>query len=342
MRRLTILILLCCFLILPVGALDLEVPEMPAGAAELMPENDPGVGTGFMEILARGVGIILPDVKGAVGLCVGALAVSILCSLFPAPGLTAKLVGTLSISLLLLKPAEVLVQQAIGTVQELTDYGALLLPVMTGALAASGGTTRAAGLYLGTAFFNEVLSRALGRILTPAIYILLGLTLASAAMGNSLLKKLKDYIKSLIIWALRLTLSIFSGYMALTGVVSGSADAMTMKAAKLTISGAVPVVGGMISDAAETILVSAGAVRAAAGLGGLMAVAALTVVPFLRSALQYLLLKLTAALCVVTGSAEHAELIEGIGQAMGLILAMMGTAALLQFISITCFMKGVT
>ena len=342
MRRVTILILLSCLLIFPVRALEPEVPEVPSGAAELMPDETAGLGAGFMEILAKGIGKTLPDVKGAMGLCVGALAASILCALFPAPGLTAKLVGTLAISLLLLKPADLLVQQAISTVQELTDYGALLLPVMTGALAASGGTARAAGLYLGTAFFNGILSRALGRILTPAIYMLLALTVASAAMGNALLKKLRDYIKSLITWALKLTLSLFSGYMALTGVISGSADAMTMKAAKLTISGAVPVVGGMISDAAETILVSAGAVRAAAGLGGLLAVVALAVVPFLRSGLQYLLLKLTAALCAVTGSAEHAELLEGIGQVMGLILGMIGTAALLQLISITCFMKGVT
>ena len=45
-----------------------------------------------------------------------------------------------------------------------------------------------------------------------------------------------------------------------------------MKAAKFTISNMVPVVGGVISDTAETLLAGASVLRNAAGVFGMLAV----------------------------------------------------------------------
>ena len=74
---------------------------------------------------------------------------------------------------------------------------------------------------------------------------------------------------------MKIVLYAFTGYIGFTGVVSGTTDAMAMKAAKLTISGAVPVVGGILSDASEAVLVSAGIMKNAAGVYGILAVLAI-------------------------------------------------------------------
>ena len=110
---------------------------------------------------------------------------------------------------------------------------------------------------------------------------------------------------------------------------------------KMAISGAVPVVGGMLSNATETVLAGAAAVRSTAGVLGLLAILAITAAPFLKLGFQYLLLKLTAALCSVVGSENHTALTESFAQAMGLLLATTGTCCLIQLISTVCFMKGV-
>ena len=47
------------------------------------------------------------------------------------------------------------------------------------------------------------------------------------------------------------------GYLTASGAIAGSADAAAVKAAKMTISRAIPVVGGILSDAAETVLAGA-------------------------------------------------------------------------------------
>ena len=128
--------------------------------------------------------------------------------------------------------------------------------------------------------------------------------------------------------------------MTITGVISGTADQAALKATKLTISGMVPVVGGILSDASETILISAGAVKSAVGVSGLLALIAIAIGPFLRIGVQYLLLKITASVCGVFGSKRITGLISDIAGAMGLILAMTGTVCLLLMISMVCFLKG--
>ena len=68
-----------------------------------------------------------------------------------------------------------------------------------------------------------------------------------------------------------------------------------------TLSGVVPVVGSMLSDASETLVVSAGVLRNSIGVFGMLAVLALCAAPFLQTGLTYLVLKLTAAV----GGAEQ-------------------------------------
>ena len=129
--------------------------------------------------------------------------------------------------------------------------------------------------------------------------------------------------------------------MGITGVISGTTDAATLKAAKLTISGVVPVVGGILSDASEAVLVSAGLVRNAAGIYGIFAILAIFLTPFLRIGCHYLLLKLTGTLCAVFGVKRCTDLIGDFTTAMGLLLAMTGSVCLLQLISTVCFLRGV-
>ena len=130
--------------------------------------------------------------------------------------------------------------------------------------------------------------------------------------------------------------------MGITGVVSGSADAVRLKATKLTISGMVPVVGSILSDASESILVGAGIMKNTVGVYGLLVILALWIEPFLTIGLQYLLLKATVAICETFDTKDVSGVIKSFSTAMGLILAMTGTVCLMFLISVVCFMKDVT
>ena len=135
--------------------------------------------------------------------------------------------------------------------------------------------------------------------------------------------------------------AVFGGYLTVSGVIAGSTDAVTVKAAKFTMSSLVPVVGGILSDAAETVLAGAGILKNAVGVFGMLAVLCMCVAPFLQLGIHYLTYKVTSALSATVSSGRVAGLIDQIGGAFGLVLGMTGASALLLLISMVSAITAV-
>lgn len=338
------ILMLLILLAVPVSALDFQAPEVTGEAADRVPEDTTSFSKGLLEIGRQALVSLQPELKEAAGVSLSVMAVVLLTSLVNGmPGKSEnviRLVCTLALGVLLLNNASTLIRLGGNTVEELSDYGKLLLPAMTGALAAQGGTGSAAALYAGTAVFDALLSSLIGKLLVPLVYVFIALAIANAATGAELLKKLRDFIKWLMTWALKTVLYVFTAYMSITGVISGATDAATVKAAKLTISGTVPVVGGILADASEAVILSAGVMKNAVGVYGLLAVAAIWMTPFVKIGLQYLVLKLTATVCGIFGVKQASELVSDFSAAMGILLGMTGAVSFLLLISTVCMMKG--
>lgn len=345
MRKILIFLVIISVLATPVSALDLTAPTVPESAERFMPRDTESFGEGLLVVIRDAVMYFHPDLKEAAGVCLGLIAMVIIVSIlrsFPGtPQKTANLAGTIAIGVLLLKSADSMISLAVQTVGEISEYGKLLLPVMTTAMAAQGSVTTSAALYTGTAIFDSILSSLISKLLAHMIYLFLALAAANSAIGEELLKKLRDTLKGFMVWVLKTVLYIFTGYISITGVVSGTTDAAALKAAKLTISGVVPVVGNILSDASEAVLVSAGTVKNAVGLYGMFAVLAIWMGPFLKIGAHYLMLKAAGAVCGIFGSKQMTDLIQDFSSALGLLLAMTGTVSLMLMISMICFMKGV-
>ena len=344
MSKVLLCITILSLLVLPVSAAELTAPEVPDSGASLMPETE-NFGEGFREMLQSAVQNIHPYLVEASRVNLSVIAVVMMIAIlktFSDPiKRTAELAGTTALAAILLLSANSMIRLGADTVTEISEYGKLLLPAMTAAMAAQGGITASAALYTGTAVFNAVLGNLISHLLVPMVYLFLALATAGSALGEDTLKRLRDLIKNCVSWCLKTILTVFTTYMSITGVVSGTTDAAALKTARVTISSVVPVVGGILSDASEAVLVSAGLMKNAAGIYGIFAVMAVFLLPFLRIGAQYLLLKFTASVCAVFGAKSTTELIGDFSAAMGLLLAMTGSVCLLQLISTVCFMKGV-
>lgn len=345
MRRFLLSILLAGLLVLPVSAVEITAPEVPQSGAAFMPGDTTSFGEGLWSLVREALANLRPDLAEASGVCLSAIVVVLLVSILETfPGNTKKtadLAGAVAISALLLQGTNSLIRLGTQTIRDLSEYGKLLLPVMTSAMAAQGGLTGSTALYTGTALFDTVLVSLIRSVLVPMIYLYLAVSATNSAVGEDILKRLAQFLKWLMVWCLKIVLYVFTGYMGITGVVSGTTDAAALKAAKLTISGVVPVVGGILSDASEAVLVSAGVVKNAAGIYGIFAILAVCIGPFLRIGTHYLMLKATAAICAIFGSKRTTELIGDFSAAMGVLLAMTGSVCLLLLISTVCFLRGV-
>lgn len=346
MRFIISLILLLTMIPMPVSALEIQAPKVPKAAEEMMPEETASFGAGLLELLRKGLMKIRPDLEDAAQSCLSIVAGVMLVSLTKAvsgcASQAADLAGTVIVAAPLLTNMDALIRLGSNTIAELSDYGKLLFPVMTSALAAQGGGATSAVLYTGTVAFDMVLSNMISKFLVPLVHIFLALSLANGALGEEFLKKMRDFVKWFVSWCLKTVITVFTTYMSITGVVSGTTDAAALKAAKVTISSVVPVVGGILSDASEAVLVSAGLMKNTAGIYGILAILAVFLNPFLTMGTHYLAIKATAAICSLFGTKRMSDMIEDFSAAMGLLLAMTGAVCLLLLISTICFLKGVS
>lgn len=345
MKKLLLIVCLMLAMAVPVSAQDYTVPQPPEDAAALLPAEWDTFAEGLWYVIRSAFAMAQPQLVQSGKVCLSLIGVTMLIGMmkgWEGAGKDAvSLAGVVAVSCVLLQPAGAQIAMATDTIEQLSSYGKMLLPVMTAALAAQGGTVTSAALYTATVAFDAVLSMLIQAVLVPMVHIYLLLSVVHAAVGDAMMKRLRNFMKSLMTWSLKVVLYVFTAYISITGVVSGTADQSAVKAAKLTISGMVPVVGSILSDASEAVLVSAGVVKNAAGVAGMLAVIAIAIAPFLQIGLQYLCLKLTGAICALFSDQNTTGVIEDFSGGMGLLLGMTGAMCLMLLISLVCFLRGV-
>lgn len=346
MKQIILVLCLVAALALPASASAIVAPEVPDDVQQLMPPEDLDLGQRLSYLFSEGWRGAQPAVASGAKMCAKVLcALLLLAFLRQFEGASRRVVdmaGVFIICGLLLDSTGSVIQTGAYTVEQISQYGKLLLPVMTAALASQGGSLTAASLYAATALFDAVICGLICSVLLPMVSIILVLSAVAAATADDMLKKLRDLLKQLMSWSLKLMLYVFTGYISLSGIISGTADQTAIKAAKLTISGMVPVVGSILSDASETVLVGASIAKNAVGIYGLLGIIAVTIVPFLTVGINYLMLKFVSAVSPTFAPKSLTELLQDFSTAMGFVLAMTGSVCLIQMISIMSFLRGMT
>ena len=136
-------------------------------------------------------------------------------------------------------------------------------------------------------------------------------------------------------------LTVFTLYLSVAGAVAGSVDAAAVQTLRRAIAAAVPVVGGVLSGAAETLLWGAAGLKNSIGLLGVLAVLSVCAAPVVRIAVQYLLYKLCALVTAAAAGAPLVKLLNGLGDAFALVLASLGSCAMLLLVSLLSSLRVV-
>ena len=347
-----ILFLMLALLLLTGPASAAELPgalldALPEQAAPLLKDADYDLNgdllSSLKEIAAKAGGQVRGIVRHRLRGVLSVLLAVILCSM--AEGfcqsvdeqkVTAFLpmVGALSVTLLTTSSLDDLMGLGTSTIHELNLFSKALLPTLAAATAAAGGVASASARQVITILFVDLFLGLVDGFLIPMVYLYVGALAASGCLPGGRLDAIASLLKKGIVWMLTGVLLLFTLYLSVSGIFSGVVDRSSVRMAKAAISGAVPVVGGIIAEASETILAGASLLRGSIGLFGVLGIFATCAVPFLQLSIQYLLYKLTAFLAAAVGSPGLCKLIDGLGGAFGLLLGMTGSCALLLLISV--------
>ena len=350
MKRLWAILLLLWIMTPGCRAEELAVPgldELWSAAEEYGVERQQGLDQGisnlFQDMADQGSILLKRSVKVGVQL----LTVVLLCGLAEGAcgqksAMTAtKMAGALAVTALSVSNMDAMIGLGRETIGKMSSFSDLLLPVMAALTAATGRVSSAAVRQGATVLFTQMLIHTIDRLLIPLLYAYIAACCAYAAVGNEGLKKLSAVLKGAVTTILTTILLAFVGYLTMSGAIAGSADAAAVKATKMAISRAIPVVGGILADASESVLVGAGVLRGTVGVAGLLAVLAICIGPFLQLAFHYLTYKLAAALTGTVADPRLSGLLDSIGSAFGLVLGMTGSCALLLLFSVVSTVTAV-
>lgn len=247
------------------------------------------------------------------------------------PSNVITMAGALGITAAVFSDINGLLSLCMLTIDQVNIFSKAMLPVMAASITIAGAPTAAATVYAVTLFAFDILITFIRGVLVPAVCAYIAIITANAAIGNDTLTRLAAFIKWITTGTLKIFLMAFTAYVTVTCSVSHGLDGMTVKAAKFALSGSVPVVGSIISDATETLLSGAVILKNALGVFGMLGVCAICIIPFLKVGISYLIFKAGSAVLSPVCNDSLGKLLAGIGDSVGMMLGMLGTCMAVIF-----------
>ncbi len=239
------------------------------------------------------------------------------------------------------------IRSFIGMAEEaisgMNDFSTVLFPTLAASVAASGSPVGAVVRHSASVLFSSTFISLISSILVPLLYTYIASATANAAIENAPIGKICSFLEWIISGALKVILTVFLAYITVSGFVASTGDMAGVRTIS-AISGAVPVVGGILSNATGAILSGAKVLKNAVGIFGLLSVMSICLTPCLVLAVNYFTFKITSALLSPICEVKTGELVGKIGTAFGIMLAITASCALLMFIAIiSCmFAAGVS
>ena len=254
-------------------------------------------------------------------------------------GRVFALVQTLFLCAVLLPPLSACTDAAVALVDAASGFMLAYIPVYAACAALGGHTLAASACHL--SFFGavEALGALLPLLLTPLLYAFLALGVAASA-GDETLGRAAGLLQKAASWILGAGCAILSALLSIQTLIAQSAENVLSKTAKYVISSAIPVVGGVLSDALLAVKGSAGVLKAGVGVTGLVIVLAAFLPPLAELVCWSLCLRLGGLAAELFGQKPAASMLDGGRAAVRLLIALVLCMLLLATLSTLILMAA--
>ncbi len=312
-------------------SLDLDVFD-PASYADL----------GFTEMAQMLTDLLYRQASGpkqTMGMLIG---VVLLCALFS--GLdgavgslslrrTYQSVAVLAAGGTVLVPLFALFSRVWETIQQVTVFLTAYIPVY-GAILATGGKAVSAVSYQTTLLAAmELLLWLVRGMVFPFLLVSLALGCTGSVAEGFCLDRFSAIIYKATLWTLGLFSTLFSGFLSLQQMVTVAGDNLSSRVMKFSLSSFVPVVGGVLSEAYNTVIGCGTLLRSTVGAFGLLSMVLVILPPLLSCVCWNMGLHLAGGVAALFGLDPLEKLCRTAAGAVRVLIAVLAVFALLMILS---------
>jgi stage III sporulation protein AE len=221
------------------------------------------------------------------------------------------------------------------TVEGMVELIMAMIPLLLALLASLGNLASAAIFRPMIIFAVNFFSTLIRNFVFPMIYLTTILSIANHFSPRITVSKLADLFKNVSVWTMGLSMTIFTGLLAIHGVASSVGDAVTIRTAKFMTGAFLPVVGGMLTDAVETVASATLILKNTVHVAGVVILFYMVAFPLLKILALVFIYKLAAALIQPLGETNLCESLNTMGNCLALVFAAVAIVSVVFYLGIT-------
>jgi stage III sporulation protein AE len=242
-------------------------------------------------------------------------------------------ISYMALVLVLFASFQLMLGVATSVVGTLSDIMTAALPIALGLLAITGNITSATMFSPLFALVIETLTLFTKYILTPILVFATALEIVNFLTEKKPLTDFAALIRKGAEWAIKLIAVIFLALLSLQKLSAPILNNLAVKTAKAAAN-AIPVVGGMLSGALDTVIYWGSAAKSGLLVALVIGMAVAISVPILKIAAMYLIYRVTAALIQPISDERIVDCITAIGDSCNLILKTSITVGIMFIVSV--------
>lgn len=213
-----------------------------------------------------------------------------------------------------------------------------IFPILLTTLTALGGVN-SVGIYQpAMGILSGMVISIFTKILLPIFIFKIIFNIISNLSSGIKFNKFADFFGSTFKWIIGIVVTIFTAFLSVQGLMAGSIDGISIKAAKYTIKGSVPIIGGFLSDGMGLIMMSSSLIKNAVGVSGLLLMLCTIILPVIKIIVFTFMVKITSAILEPIADARMSNFVNTISKSISMTLALVLGVAFMYLIVVGLIM----
>ncbi len=219
------------------------------------------------------------------------------------------------------------------TIVNSSNFMVVYVPVITVLIMTSGQPVSATMYYGVMIYVSNAILQIASKIIIPLLKCIISMSVVTSVSDKMSLDGIINLFKKSIRWILTFCMSLFVAFMTMKSIVSVSEDSLSNKAVKFAISNFVPLVGGALSDAYQTVVSCVSVLKSGVGVAAMIAVFAIFLPAVAKCVIWQFVLAVSVSVCDIFGINKASSLLGSLSAVISTICAILLCTMVIYIIS---------
>lgn len=219
------------------------------------------------------------------------------------------------------------------TIVNASNFMIVYVPVITVLIMTSGQPVSGSMYYGVMIYISNAILQIASKIIIPLLKCIISMSIVTSVSDKVSLEGIINLFKKSIRWILTFCMSLFVAFMTMKSIVSVSEDSLSNKAVKFAISNFVPLVGGALSDAYQTVVSCVSVLKSGVGVAAMIAVFAIFLPAVAKCVIWQFVIAVSVSVCDIFGINKASSLLNSLAAVISTICAILLCTMVIYIIS---------